>query len=311
MKKTLFTVAAVAAIACCSCTKELEDRVGNLEQKVEALEAKVNANVASIEQLAAAAAKAVTVTSVEKSADGYTIHFSDGQTAVISNGVNGKDGADGVDGKDAVAPTIGFKEVDGVLYWTVNGELLKNGDAYVPVTGKNGSDGTDGQDGKTPQFKIQDGVWKVSFDGETWTDVPVTGTVAPTLEMTETETEYVFTLGETVVRIPKYQEFAIKVTTHAYEVQPKSEIVLDYTVTGADESVVIFVEAVNVTAKVDEEAKTITVSTGDLVESGYVFVKAVRNSDGKYSAQYINIKRGLYGEKGDIIVSSENEYLNW
>lgn len=305
MKKTLFTVAVVAALVCCSCTKELEDRVGNLEQKVEALEAKVNANVASIEQLAAAAAKAVTITSVEKSADGYTIHFSDGQTAVISNGVNGKDGIDGDDGKDAVAPTIGFQEVDGVLYWTVNGVLLKNGDANVPVTGK------DGIDGKTPQFKIQDGVWKVSFDGETWTDVPVEGTVAPTLEMTETETEYVFTLGETVVRIPKYQEFAIKVNTHSFEVQPKSEIVLDYTVTGADESVVIFVEAVNVTAAIDEEAKTITVTTGDSIESGYVFVKAVRNSDGKYSAQYINIKRGLYGEKGDIIVSSENEYLNW
>ena len=45
--------------------------------------------------------------------------------------------------------------------------------------------------------------------------------------------------------------------------------------------------------------------------SGYVIVKAVRNSDGKYSAQYISIKKDSYGTFGGIIISDENEYLSW
>jgi len=299
MKKALFMIAAAVAVFCCSCTKDLEDRVGNLEKKVEALEKTVNTNVSSIEQLVKASEKAITVTKVETTDKGYTIYFSDGTNATIANGI---------DGKDAVAPTIGFQEIDGVFYWTVNGELLKNGDKNVPVTGANGKDGVDG---KTPQFKIENGAWKVSFDGETWADVPVTGTVAPTLVMTETDAEYVFTLGENVIKIAKYQEFAIKVESHTVKVEPNSELVFSYTVIGADETTKVLIEAENVDAVLDEAAQTVTVKTGATVSSAYVLVKAVRNSDGKYSAQYINIKKESYGTFGGVIVSDDNEYPNW
>ncbi len=295
MKKALFTIAAVAAVFCCSCTKDLEDRVGDLEKKVDALEAQVKNNVNSIEQLLTAAATTVTVKSVVKTENGYTINFSDGTKAEIANGV---------DGQDAVAPTIGFKEVDGVFCWTVNGELIKNGDANVPVTGK------DGVDGKTPQFKIEDGAWKVSFDGETWTDVPVTGKVAPTLEMTETETEYVFTLGESVIKIAKYFEFAIKVESHLLKVEPNSQPVFSYTITGADETVKVIMKTENITAVLDEKAQTVTLQIGATVPTGYVLLKAIRNSDGKYSAQYINVKQEYYGTFGGLIVSDKREY-NW
>ena len=299
MKKALFMIAAAVAVFCCSCTKDLEDRVGNLEKKVEALEKTVNTNVSSIEQLVKASEKAITVTKVETTDKGYTIYFSDGTNATIANGI---------DGKDAVAPTIGFQEIDGVFYWTVNGELLKNGDKNIPVTGANGKDGVDG---KTPQFKIENGAWKVSFDGETWADVPVTGTVAPTLVMTETDAEYVFTLGENVIKIAKYQEFAIKVESHTVKVEPNSELVFSYTVIGADETTKVLIEAENVDAVLDEAAQTVTVKTGATVSSAYVLVKAVRNSDGKYSAQYINIKKESYGTFGGVIVSDDNEYPNW
>ena len=292
-------IAAAVAVFCCSCTKDLEDRVGNLEKKVEALEKTVNTNVSSIEQLVKASEKAITVTKVETTDKGYTIYFSDGTNATIANGI---------DGKDAVAPTIGFQEIDGVFYWTVNGELLKNGDKNIPVTGANGKDGVDG---KTPQFKIENGAWKVSFDGETWADVPVTGTVAPTLVMTETDAEYVFTLGENVIKIAKYQEFAIKVESHTVKVEPNSELVFSYTVIGADETTKVLIEAENVDAVLDEAAQTVTVKTGATVSSAYVLVKAVRNSDGKYSAQYINIKKESYGTFGGVIVSDDNEYPNW
>jgi len=297
MKKALFMIAAAVAVFCCSCTKDLEDRVGNLEQKVEALEKTVNTNVSSIEQLVKASEKAITVTKVETTDKGYTIYFSDGTNATIANGI---------DGKDAVAPTIGFQEIDGVFYWTVNGELLKNGDKNVPVTGANGKDGVDG---KTPQFKIENGAWKVSFDGETWADVPVTGTVAPTLVMTETDAAYVFTLGEQTITILK--NLVIKVEEYDVEIEPGATYTFSYTISGADENTHVLVEAVNFEVKLDEAARTVTVTAPAVIKKGYIMIKAVRNTDSQYSAQYIVVDKAAYGAFGSVIVTNDNKYINW
>ncbi len=299
MKKVFLTVLAAASL--CACTGDLKDRVDTLETKVAALENKVNENVSSIAKLADAAAKAVTIESVTPNEDntGYIIKFSDGTTAVLANGT------DGENGKDAVAPAVGVKEVDGVLYWTVNGEFMTSGGAKVPVTGK------DGVDGKTPQFKIEDGKWFVSFDGKAWEAVTVAGTVEPKLVMTETDTEYVFTLGETVIRIAKAQAFAIKVESYSADIEPSQTAVFKYTVTGADETTHVVAESSTFDVKIDEANSTITVTAPKIMVSGYVIVKAVRNSDGKYSAQYISIRKNSYGTFGGIIVSDENEYLNW
>ena len=66
MKKSLFMIVAAVAVLCCSCTKELEDRVGVLEKKVAALEEAVNPNADAISELKTAAANSVAITSVEK-----------------------------------------------------------------------------------------------------------------------------------------------------------------------------------------------------------------------------------------------------
>lgn len=287
---------------CCACG-DLKDRVDVLEQKVSALESKVNQNVNSINALVEAAKKAVTITKVETLTDGYKIYFSDGTISTISNGVNGTDGKDGVDGKDAVAPVIGIKEEEGVYYWTIDGEFVLNNGQKVPVTGK---------DGLTPQFKIQDGKWYVSFDGNTWNAVPVTGTEKPELVMSETDDEYVFTLGETTIRIAKEHAFMIKVTSDVQKVTPGEVVSFGYTVTGADATTHVIIEANGVEAQLDEEKSLVTVTVPSVIEdNSYVMVKAIRNSDGKYSAQYITIKLNQYGTFGGVIVVDEDEYLNW
>lgn len=292
---------AVASV-CCACG-DLKDRVDVLEQKVSALESKVNQNVNSINELVEAAKKAVTITKVETLTDGYKIYFSDGTISTISNGVNGTDGKDGVDGKDAVAPVIGIKEEEGVYYWTIDGEFVLNNGQKVPVTGK---------DGLTPQFKIQDGKWYVSFDGNTWDAVPVTGTEKPELVMSETDGEYVFTLGETTIRIAKEHAFMIKVTSDVQKVTPGEVVSFGYTVTGADATTHVIIEANGVEAQLDEEKSLVTVTVPSVIEdNSYVMVKAIRNSDGKYSAQYITIKLNQYGTFGGVIVVDEDEYLNW
>lgn len=289
---------AVASV-CCACG-DLKDRVDVLEQKVSALESKVNQNVNSINALVEAAKKAVTITKVETLTDGYKIYFSDGTISTISNGTDGKDG---VDGKDAVAPVIGIKEEEGVYYWTIDGEFVLNNGQKVPVTGK---------DGLTPQFKIQDGKWYVSFDGNTWDAVPVTGTEKPELVMSETDDEYVFTLGETTIRIAKEHAFMIKVTSDVQKVTPGEVVSFGYTVTGADATTHVIIEANGVEAQLDEEKSLVTVTVPSVIEdNSYVMVKAIRNSDGKYSAQYITIKLNQYGTFGGVIVVDEDEYLNW
>ena len=295
---------AVASV-CCACG-DLKDRVDVLEQKVSALESKVNQNVNSINELVEAAKKAVTITKVETLTDGYKIYFSDGTISTISNGVNGtdgKDGVDGKDGKDAVAPVIGIKEEEGVYYWTIDGEFVLNNGQKVPVTGK---------DGLTPQFKIQDGKWYVSFDGNTWDAVPVTGIEKPELVMSETDDEYVFTLGETTIRIAKEHAFMIKVTSDVQKVIPGEVVSFGYTVTGADATTHVIIESNGVEAQLDEEKSLVTVTVPSVIEdNSYVMVKAIRNSDGKYSAQYITIKLNQYGTFGGVIVVDEDEYLNW
>ena len=289
MKKVFLTLLAAASL--CACNGDLKDRVDTLETKVAALESKVNENVSSIAKLAEAAAKAVTIASVTENDDktSYTIKFSDGQTAVLTNG------------KDAEAPVVGMKEFEGELYWTVNGEFMTNNGAKVPVSGK------------TPQFKIQDGKWYVSYDGKAWDEIPVSGTVEPKLEMTETETEYVFTLGETVIKIVKEKAFAIKVKADSRMVVSGQVVTIGYTLFGADATTHVVAESKGLEAEVDEANSTVRITVPKTISAdAYVIVKAVRNSDGKYSAQYISFTQGeTYGTFGGVIVKDGNEYLNW
>lgn len=144
---------------------------------------------------------------------GYTVTFARNGSINIYHGKNGKDGADGEDGKDGAngadgapgtpgadgqTPVIGVKiDEDGRYYWTLNGEwLLDENGNKVPATGKDGEDGKDGADGSngapgtdgapgipgadgtdgiTPQLKIEENVWFISYDnGITWIKLGVT-----------------------------------------------------------------------------------------------------------------------------------------
>lgn len=76
---------------------------------------------------------------------------ADGQDG--KNGENGKDGKDGKDGQDGKDGNDGKDGADG----------------HDGKNGENGKDGKDGQNGNTPQLKIEDGYWYVSYNnGENW-----------------------------------------------------------------------------------------------------------------------------------------------
>ena len=149
----------------------------------------------------------------------------------------------------------------------------------------------------------------MSFDGQTWTPVPVSGQASSQIVVSETDSEYIFTQGSTEIRIPKTDAFAIKVTEYSLPVEQGEEIVLSYSIIGEDDTTVVLAEAKNVSFSIDTQAKTITIIPEVPVKDGYVLLKAVRNSDGKYSAQYINIVKDLYNTFGSLIVT-DTEY-NW
>ena len=327
MRKHSLIMLAAGLLGFAACTGELEDRVTSLENRLDKLEALVNDNVNSIKALVEANAKAVTINSVTTTDNGYVIKFSDGTTATITNGQdgapgqNGQDGAPGQDGKDAAAPQIGVQEIEGVLYWTVNGELLKFNGENIRVTGNDGQDGApgqagqDGKDGITPQFKVEEGKWYISFDGEVWSEVGSAVTEVKSVVTVETTDEaYIFHIDDTTISIPKTNAFSLKLDQNdSIELKAGERIMLTYNIVGEDETTHVAVESSNFKAELDEYTKTLFITAPAEPVDGYVLIKATRNSDGAHSAQHItfHIQDTVYGMFGGEITNGEDIYVEW
>ena len=220
-------------------------------------------------------------------------HGKDGR-----DGQNGTDGKDGADGKDGTTPIIGVKQdTDGIYYWTLNGEWLldangnkikaqgtdgkdgingedgsdgkdgENGkDGKDGVDGSDGQDGQNGQDGKdgiTPQLKIENDYWHISYDnGATWTQLgKATGEDGKDGEngmngtngengkdgdsffqsVTQDENNVYFTLADgTEIVLPKFS--GLNITFSAIgdiACLPGEYVAVDYTISGADSDVYI------------------------------------------------------------------------
>ena len=184
MKRLAGILTSVLALFLYGCSVDIDginDRLDSLEARVQALEelcAQINTNVSSLQAIVDASQTGDYITSVVPVTEGdktvgYTISFVKGAPITIYHGKDGEDGKDGENGVDGSDGTDGYtpkisaaKDEDGVYYWTLDGEwLLDASGQKIPVQGSNGADGEDGADGVTPQFKIEEGIWYVSYDG--------------------------------------------------------------------------------------------------------------------------------------------------
>ena len=190
-----------------SCQKfdptDIWDNIHSLDERVTSLEEqcrRMNSNIEALQTIVAALQNNDYVTSVTPIYEGvteigYVITFSKGGKATIYHGKDGAKGEQGEKGEQGdkgeagATPVIGVaKDTDGVYYWTLNGNWLVDVTGNkIPTTGKDGADGVQGEtgatgpqgpqgeagkDGITPQLKIENGRWLVSYDnGQSWVDV--------------------------------------------------------------------------------------------------------------------------------------------
>ena len=217
MKKLLAFAALFAVVALTSCKYDDDDlwnSVHGLENRVAKLEElckQMNTNISSLQTIVTALQNNVYVTGTtplmkDGKEIGYTITFSKGNPITIYHGKDGQDGEDGI------TPTISVKkDTDGVYYWTLNGEFI------VVDGGKIQAEGKDRTNGTTPQFKIENDYWFVSYNnGANWTQLGkatgedgIGGDSMFSGVDYETSTDYViFTLSNgTQIKLPTWSAF--------------------------------------------------------------------------------------------------------
>ena len=91
---------------------------------------------------------------------GYSLTLANSGTVTIYHGTNGANGS---------TPKIGVQKAsDGAYYWTADGEwLTDNQGNMIPATVSDPDGGY-----ATPQFRVADGVWYVSYDnGNSWRQI--------------------------------------------------------------------------------------------------------------------------------------------
>ena len=327
MKRLVRILTSVLALFLYGCSVDIDginDRLEALEARVQALEelcAQINTNVSSLQAIVDASQTGDYITSVVPVTEGdktvgYTISFVKGAPITIYHGKDGEDGKDGENGVDGSDGTDGYtpkisaaKDEDGVYYWTLDGEwLLDASGQKIPVQGSNGADGEDGADGVTPQFKIEEGIWYVSYDGGAgWIQLSeavsddgdiVYDSIFEEVRDEEGSVTFVLHDGGTIV-IPKMSEFNLLFEEPSEIKCEAGEVVrVAYRVVGGDGDITVECFDNNGYSAVIEPADYshgyVAVSVPSPVVSGKVLVYA-------YDATGRTVMRTLVFEEGVLV----------
>ena len=279
-------------LAICACTPEayddtaIKEQIDNLDDRLTKVEedlATLELNVAAMKTLAEALKTGKYIESVTPLEDGtgYTITFSDETTIVVKNGEKGDKGetgdkgdkgdtgAAGVDGK---TPTVTVKEVDGVLYWFINGE---QGPAVYE---------------EAPVFTSVDGNLYVTYPGgEPQFVGALTGvSIFKSVVVNEEEGTVTFTfVGENgeagdSFDLPLAEKFALEIAESVGLAKEQTSVEIPYTVKGANATTTVDVLAVACEAVV--EAEVIKVSN---IAAGAQMLVFADNGEGKTSIRKV------------------------
>lgn len=238
---------------------ELRESIEDLDARVKTLEtlcSEMNTNITSLVSVVNAMQKGDYVVSVSPLVEdgievGYRIVFKESGIVDLyhgkdgadgANGTDGADGADGADGKDGVngtdgkdghTPVLGTKQdADGAYYWTIDGEWVLDGEGNkIPLI----------TEGATPELKIENNTWYVSYDGETWEEVGAA--VAVGIKSIETvDGNLVITMADgSNISIPLGSPMKVVLGEFdATALQYGADLKIPYTIEGVDGDVVVF-----------------------------------------------------------------------
>lgn len=240
---------------------ELKAQVTTMQQQLDALAAVVSGGA---------------VTSITQDADGhYVLSYKDADNVEHTIDIATMDDAN-------TQPIIGMKADGEIYYWTVTtggktSWLLDTDGAKIPVTGR------------TPEIGVDDqGYW--TLFGKRITDasgnlVKAEGKSASVITKVEMKDDgtVVFTLGDGVQVTAQVQNgFNVLLSVEPRTVVPDvaQPLVITYTLVGETETSVLTVEkAEGLAAKLDEQAKTITVTFPDGFEEGRLVVMFYDGAD--------------------------------
>ena len=164
MQKLLAICYAVFLVAACEKYDDswIKDEFADVDGRLDELEKKckeINTEIVNIQELIKALQQNDFVTDVKQLKEngkvvGYEICFSKNESVRLYHGK---------DGVDAHVPQISVKQdADGIWYWTVDGEWMKDAEGNKVSTL--------GREDLVPQMKIENEYWYISYDnGATWT----------------------------------------------------------------------------------------------------------------------------------------------
>ena len=324
--KKIFLFMCAAALMLTSCTKDLENRVGALEDDVKTLQQQMtelteqlNKDVKDLKSLIEALQDNVFVTGVTEIKEGdtvigYTISLSKGQAITI---YHGNDGKDGQNGKDGAAPEIGVILENGVYYWAVNGEAVTDADGNrIPVNSESGS----------PQFKYENGQWWISVDGKQWSSLASSAGASGSCTFSNVKYDdatVTFVLADgTEIVLPREVAFSLNIERSQVVVSPGETVRIAYTITGATETTTVYAMADGgYAAKVEASgisAGVIAITTPDPLTDGKVVVLAgdshnaalatISFAEGIVNVDQNEFKVGQEGGNIEIPVSTNCDY---
>lgn len=236
---------------------DIREAIDDLDGRVTTLETlctELNTNLSALTTLVQAMQKGDYVVSVspliEDGVDvGYRIVFKESGVVDLYHGKDGADGADGEDGKDGAngqdgangangtdghTPVLGTKQdTDGAYYWTIDGEWVLDGEGNkIPLVTV----------GATPQLKIENETWFVSYDdGKTWEELGAAVAVG-IKDIKEENGELVIIMADgTVIAVPLGSPMKVVLGEFdAAALQYGADLEIPYTIEGAEGDVVVF-----------------------------------------------------------------------
>ena len=291
MKKVFFALLMGLAVYACTPVAyddtAIKEQIDNLDDRLTKVEedlATLELNVAAMKTLAEALKSGKYIVSYVALEDesGYTITFSDGTSVVVKHGEKGdkgdkgdtgETGATGAAGKDGVTPTVTVKDVDGVLYWFINGEQI------CPV-----------YEG-TPVFSSVDGNLYVTYPGETdpvWIGALTGKSIFDSVVVDEEAGVVIFIfVGENgqpgdSFALPLAAKFELVINATVGLEAGATSVEIPYEVKGANSTTVVDVLAVACEAVV--EPKVIKVSN---IAAGAQLLVFADNGEGKTSIKKV------------------------